>query len=333
MKTETPHKILTVLFCLAALPLTLCAEEGGGGHYTPGATASFIDTLPYEPGFAYVNQFLYYGGDISGKRSLPLGRNLAAGVEATSCADVNVLLYQSSLELLGGRYAAAFAIPLARMDIDVSGTLTRNPRRPGQIVPVSDELSRSKTISDTAEGLGDIYVAPFMLVWKKGDWKADTRLGLYAPTGKYDQDDLANIGKNYWTFEPGVSLSYLGSKNGVEVTSFAGFDFNTENQDTDYKTGEQAHLDLTVAQHLPLGKGFIGLGATGFYYQQVAGDSGDGAALGGFEGRSAGVGPVLSYAAKIGDSDLVFEVKWLPELETEKRLEGDYVWMKAAVLF
>jgi len=315
-------KYLSILSLASILPWALCAEEGGGGHYTPGATASFIDALPYEPGFAYVNQFLYYGGDFSGSARLPLGGSLVAGVEATSYADVNVLLYQSSLELFGGRYAAAAAIPLVRLDIDVSGSITG--RR-------GSTLKRGA--SDRAEGLGDIYVAPFMLVWKSGDIKYDTRFGLYAPTGKYDEDDLSNLGKNYWTFEPSASVSYLGSKNGIEATAFVGVDLNTENRDTDYQTGEQVHLDLTLAQHFPLGKGFAGIGANAFYYQQIAGDSGDGAVLGDFEGRTVGIGPVISYAAKIGGSDVVFEVKWLPELDTEKRLEGDYVWVKAAVLF
>ena len=327
------NRLLVLSFTVTLLAFTLSAEEGGNGHYTPGATSSFIDTLPYEPGFAYVNQFLYYGGDIGGGRSLPLGLNIASEVEATSYADTHVLLYQTDYELLGGRYGTAIGIPLVRTDIDVSGTLTRNPRRPGRIIPVRGDLSKSKTVSDTAEGLGDIYAAPFMLVWKKGDFKYDTRLGFYAPTGKYDENDLANLGKNYWTFEPAVSLSYFGSKNGIEVTTFAGVDVNTENQDTDYRSGEQAHVDLTVAQHLPLGKGFVGLGAKGFYYEQISGDSGDGAILGDFEGRTVGVGPIISYITKVGGADVVFEAKWLPELDTERRLEGDYVWVKAAILF
>lgn len=316
-----------------ALTGVLCAEEGGGGHYTPGATASFIDAMPYDPGLAYGNQFLYYGGDIGGKRALPLGLSLAADVEATSFADTHVLIYQSPWELFGGRYGAALGVPLVRLDLDVSGTLTRTPRRPGAVIPVQSPTEKTKKVSDRAEGLGDIYVAPFMLGWKRGDLKYDARFGVYAPTGKYDPDDLANLGKNYWTFEPAVSLSYLGSKNGIEVTTFAGIDFNTENQDTDYQTGEQVHLDLTVAQHLPLGKGIIGLGASGFYYDQITGDSGPGAALGDFEGRTLGVGPVLSYLIKIGDTDVALEAKWLPELDTENRLEGDFVWVKAAVLF
>ena len=316
-----------------ALPRILCAEETGTGHYTPGAFASFMDILPYEPGFVYVNEFSYYGGDLGGRKTLPLGANLAGGVEAESYSDTHVFVYQTPWEVLGGRYAAALGIPLVRLDIDVKGTLTRNPRRPGVIVPVTGPASKSKTISDRGEGLGDIYMAPVMLVWKQGDLKYDARLGLYAPTGKYDRHDLANLGKNYWTFEPSVGMSYLGSKNGLEVTTFAGVDINTENPDTDYRTGEQLHLDLTVAQHLPLFKGFLGVGANGFVYEQISGDSGDGAVLGDFEGRTLGVGPVLSYAFKVAETDVALELKWLPELDTENRLEGDYVWVKAAIAF
>jgi len=307
---------------VAALAAPSIAEEASSGHYSPGASASFIDVLPYEPGFAYVNQFVYYGGDVSGSTKVPIGINIASGVEASSYADIHALVYQSAYEILGGRYAAVAAVPFARLDIDVSGSIT-GPR--GRTLKGG--------VSDRVEGLGDIYAAPFILVWKKGDITYDTRLGIYAPTGEYDQNDLANLGKNFWTLEPSASMCYLGSKNGIEVSTFAGVDFNTENQDTDYQSGEQAHIDATLAQHLPLGKGFAGVGANGFYYQQINGDSGPGAKLGGFEGQTAGVGPVLSYIAKIGDHNLLLELKWLKELETENRLEGDYVWVKAAVSF
>jgi hypothetical protein len=39
---------------------------------------------------------------------------------------------------------------------------------------------------------------------------------------------------------------------------------------------------VTLAQHIPLGKGFIGVGANAFYLQQTTGDSGGGARLGSF---------------------------------------------------
>ena len=126
----------------------------------------------------------------------------------------------------------------------------------------------------------------------------------------------------------------MRTKLGTEATIFAGLDFNTKNEDTDYQSGTSFHLEGTLAQHLPLGKaGVIGVGANAFLYQQISGDSGSGATLGDFEGRTAGVGPVISFITKIGHADLAAEVKWLPELDVEKRLKGDTIWFKLGLVF
>jgi len=52
-----------------------------------------------------------------------------------------------------------------------------------------------------------------------------------------------------------------------------------------------------------------------------------------FKGRTLGIGPVLSYATKIWKKDLVAEVKWLPEMDVEKRLKGDTIWFKLGMVF
>jgi hypothetical protein len=95
------------------------------------------------------------------------------------------------------------------------------------------------------------------------------------------------------------------------------------------------HIDATVAQHLPLAKaGVIGVGANGFYYQQISDDSGRlTEKLGGFKGRTVGVGPVVSYITKLGTTDFVTEVKWLPELDVANRIKGDIVWFKLGLAF
>jgi hypothetical protein len=92
------------------------------------------------------------------------------------------------------------------------------------------------------------------------------RFSVCAPTGELVKGKLANVGKNFWTFEPAVSLGYLSSKIGLEVTAFTGLDFNTGNDSTDYQSGDQFHLDVTIAEHLPLLGGFIGVGVNGYYY-------------------------------------------------------------------
>ena len=199
--------------------------------------------------------------------------------------------------------------------------------------PQGQAISRAG--SDTANGIGDILLYPFLLGWTglNGDLKYDVRVGVYTPTGSYEKNKLANVGKNYWTFEPLVSFSYMSSKIGLEVSAYAGMDFNTKNTATEYQSGTQFHVDFTVAEHLPLFGGIIGIGANGFYYQQVTGDNGSGAKFGDFKGQTLGVGPVLSYITKVWGKDLATEVKWLPEMDVKKRLKGDYIWFKLAMAF
>ena len=130
-----------------------------------------------------------------------------------------------------------------------------------------------------------------------------------------------------------LAVSFLSSSMGLEASAFTGLDFNTKNTATDYRSGEQFHVDATLAEHLPLLGGLIGVGATAFYYQQITGDTGSGATLGDFKARTLGVGPVVSYATKIGDADCAVEVKWLPELEVKNRLEGNEFWIKVRAMF
>lgn len=313
-----PCFALTLAAVLA--PLASPAEEGGRGHYLPGAMASFIDALPGREAFAYVNAFTFYDGAAHGSARLHYGGDIVANLDATACADTSTLLYQSPWKIFGGQYAAALSIPYVWLEVR------------GE-VQLGGFIGNRR---DTANGLGDLQVLPFMLGWTTGDLKLGATFGIYAPTGEYETGRLANVGKNYWTFEPGLSVSWLSPRLGTELSLFAGYDFSTRNDSTDYQSGDVLHLDATVAQHLPLLGGAVGLGANAFCYQQLNGDRGSGATLGGLAGRTLGVGPVLSYTTKLGrrrTTDLVAELKWLPELEVLHRLKGDTVWFKLALVF
>jgi hypothetical protein len=296
------------------------AEEGGGGHYAPGAFASCADTLPGRPCLSVANWFMYYDGSAGASRELPMGGQLTFGTHAQVYSDLVLGIYETPLKLLGGDYAAGLGLPYVWMEVDGK---------------VTGPLGNTMRMRDTANGLGDLAVLPFMLGWTHGDLKYSVLLAVYAPSGDYDTGQLANLGKNYWTFEPTVSASWISKKIGLEATVFAALDFSTKNDATDYQSGDVFHLELTVAEHLPLGNlGVIGLGANAFYYQQITGDSSRfSPVLGDFEGRTVGVGPVVSFITKVCGQDLVAEVKWLPELDVEKRLKGDYVWFKLGMAF
>jgi hypothetical protein len=309
-----------------ALAVTSRAEQGGSAHYLPGSIASFIDAFPGKPGgVAVLNYFTYYDASAPASRQLPIGGFLTADVGATVYADTLAAFYQAPWNVLGGGLAFGAAVPYVWLEVEGQAQRIGPGGVPGPVA----------STRDTANGIGDITLYPFMLGWTNilPDLKLDARLGIYTPTGEYEQGQLANVGKNYWTFEPGIMASWLSSKLGTEVSLYTGVDFNTRNEAADYSSGTSLHLDLTVAQHLPLLGGFVGVGANGFYYQQLTGDSGSGALLGDFKGKTIGVGPVISYVRQIGKSQLLAELKWLPELDVNKRMKGDYVWFKLGVLF
>lgn len=319
------HSIRNSLGALASLSsLSLQAEEGGSGHYLPGSMSSFMDSVPAGETFLARLNALYYEGSYSKELALPFAGLRAGNVDANSFATGLTLLWRPPLDL-GDKwsYAISATVPWVWMDVsaDIDATL------PGG-------LPATIRRSDRVDGLGDIVLMPLMINYKASDdFSVNFRVAAYAPTGDYEVGRLANPGKNYWTFEPTLALMYFGQKNGFEASLFTGMSFNTENEDTNYKTGNQFHIESTLAQHFPLAGGLAGVGVNGFWYEQVTGDSGSGARVGDFKGSTAGLGPVLSYATKIGGHDLIAEVKWLHEMDTSKRLEGDYVWFKLIYKF
>ncbi|MEO8351403.1 MAG: transporter [Chthoniobacteraceae bacterium] len=182
-------------------------------------------------------------------------------------------------------------------------------------------------VTDNDFGFSDMVILPGIIDWDHGNWHWTLGLGIYAPTGDYSPDDLAPLGKNYWSFEPFGGVTYLNTKNGIEVSAGAALDFNTTNHDTDYRSGNQLNLEWLVAQHLA---GGFSVGATGYYYQQFTGDRGSGATNGDFRARTAGIGPTLGFTWK---DKFAMNLQWFHEFDTSRRFEGDVISFNASWTF
>ena len=318
MKTHANlNKVIAFAAALIMSALSAVAEESGTGHYIPGQTADFIDALPGYPSLEYENTFTYYKGSVGAGRPFPIIGRIELNSEATSYTDSSVVLWETPLKIFGGYYNVFVSIPYTWLT--VSGDLQVG--------------ARTIHTTDSVSGLGDIYFAPATIGWNKGDFTWDARFGIYAPTGEFDKTSLANPGLGYWTFEPEVTFSWVSSKFGTEVGIFVGLDFNTENTTTNYTSGDILHIDFTVAQHLPFLGGSIGVGANGYWYRQITGDSDSGAVLGPFEAEQVGIGPVVSYIRKMGKTTLEIDVKWLPQIDVENTTKGNYGWVKAELVF
>ena len=293
------------------------AEEGGAGRYVPGNMATLVDLPPTKPGWVVETMYLHYDGDASAAGTFPNAGLVTAGLDATSDAWILGGLYTFETPVLDAHYSLGAFVPYVWMDVtaDVTGGGTTGFR------------------TDSADGIGDLTLIPAMMAWKCDSWQYSALLPIYAPTGDYNVGSLANVGRNYWTFDPTFQVSYNNSKTGFNAAIFTGVTLNTENNDTDYQSGSAFHIDASVQQLLPVGPGFVSVGFNAFYYGQFSGDTGSGAKLGGFEGRDIGIGPALGYILPVGANTLVAEARWLPELDTRRRLEGNFLWLKLVYQF
>jgi hypothetical protein len=313
------------LACLATASFSYQAwgEEGGSGHYFPGSMSSFIDGVPPAETVILRLNVLDYTGEFDNDIKVPIAGLAALDVEVDSFAVALTALWRPPIEI-GENWSYAAAITVPYIDLEVEADVA---------IPL-DPMQRTVRRRDTATGLGDILLLPLMLNYNVSPaLNYNFRVGLYAPTGDYEAGQLANQGKNFWSIEPTAAMVYLDPKTGREFSAFFGVTFNEENDDTNYKSGTQAHMELTAAQHFPLWGGLGGAGVSGFWYQQISDDSGSGANFGSFRARALGIGPVVSFTGKLAGNDLIAEFKWLHESGVKRRAEGDTLFLKVVMKF
>ncbi|MGR5140333.1 SphA family protein [Photobacterium sp. DNB23_23_1] len=294
------------------------AEEGVSGHYQIGSGSSRMNKIPPSHSInAYVD-LSEYDGNTQGGLSVPLAGLLVTDLDVKSQVSSLNFAWNPGIELAGGwQYAMAISLPYRSVEVSVRSS--------------NDAGGRKR---DKNSGLGDIMITPLMLAYSISEyWQSEFHFNIYAPTGDFEVDKLANVGKNYWSFSPVAWLQYIEPTTGQEFTVSAGVDWNSKNDDTDYQTGAQVHIGSTVIQYIPLLWGFTGIGLSGYWYQQISADSGGGAVLGDFKAKAVGLGPVLSYQSKWSGRPVRAELEWINELEVRNRPEGDLISLKLSVQF
>jgi hypothetical protein len=297
------------LLCLGILfigQLPSYASEGGSSYYFPGAFASFGVAVPPDSGFQFVNQTLYYHGNVD---KTVLNGHVGLSLKATAIYNYFGGSYVPDATVLGGRLQVFAAVPVGYVYT-----------KAGISLDVPSYISISHEESDHAFNIGDSLLSG-ALAWKTGDFSFKVTEMVFVPTGAYSTDDLANLGRNYWGFDTSCAATWLSSKTGTEISVMPGILFNTENDATDYKTGNEFHMDFMLNQFLA--KNFA-LGAQGYYYKQVTGDSESGAKLGDFKGESCGFGPALLWQPGFDNGKLTVIGKWIFDSHRENRMKGDY---------
>jgi len=300
----------TSAFCsfltLAVLPVPAGhAAEGGYSNYIPGTYGDFGMALEPAGKLTLRNDLYYYGADT--EQSVRSGRSVF-DMDLTFFMNFTTLVYKPEVQFLGGQYAFGVFIPLVYVELEADlGT-----------------RGMTRGVEDDAAGLGDLVWIPILLYWNHGNLNASFAQFIVSPTGDYSTNNLVNAGLNYWSFDSNVAVTYFNGETGQDYSVNLGWLYNTENEDTDYQTGQELHVDYIANQWF---SETFALGVEGFYMDQINGDSGSGAVLGDFKAQAAGIGPAVLWATKFGKQDVTFIAKWLHEFHAENRLEGDNVFL------
>lgn len=291
-----------LLICSLILGMqTAQATEGASSHYFPGSSTAFAVATPPAPGLMMASQTLYYNGRAA---AAVMGGYAHLDLKAEACYDYIGAFYTFKKPVLGGRLQIGAAVPVGHASVNA------NVGTPYHAINASDNRT----------DIGDSMVSA-ALYWGKGNFHYKLVESIFIPTGGYNADNLANVGRNYWSFDTSLAMTWLDSKTGTEISVTPGIMFNTRNTATDYKSGNEFHVDFAVNKFLSPD---FAMGLHGYYYRQLSGDSGSGAVLGGFEGESFGIGPAFLWLPKAGKGKLSVSAKWLHDLRQTNRMHGDY---------
>jgi hypothetical protein len=291
------------------------AVEGGGSNYLLGVRGPLAAFVP-KPGVYLTDNVYYYD---AGRSDLtPIGDRIVGNISAEALMNIAQVTWVTDVNVLGGRLAFAGVLPYGNIEVGGNVAVPLPPFKVAQ--------------ADDVTALGDPAVSA-VLGWKKRDGDRFRAWSVYStmfiPAGDYEEGRLANTGKNRWALDAGAAYTMANFKGGRELSAVLGFTFNGKNDDTDYDSGNEMHLEVAGKQYLP---NHFSLGVVGYWNEQLTADHGGPALLGDFKGRVFGIGPEIAYQfTQSKEHPVTLDLRWYHEFDAKNRVEGDGVFLTISV--
>jgi hypothetical protein len=299
--------------CAAALltyPPAALADAGGVSFWLPGLFGS-LAAVPTVPGWAYETIYLHLQANAGSAQNFVTSGGARGGVVVGLSAHGDALAqgftYTSPLSVLGGQAAfTVFAAP-GNVGVGIGAALTG---------PRGNTISGAATDNRTTQS--DVFYQG-TLKWNQGVHNEMVYITGNIPSGTYDSNRLANLNLGFVGFDAGGGYTYFDTKTGHEFSAVAGFTYNLTNPFLQYQNGIDFHLDWAASQFVSKN---VQIGVAGYFFQQVTGDSGPGARLGDFRGRTIGIGPQVGFIIPISkDYQGYLNLRGYRDLDVENRAQ------------
>ena len=272
-------------------------------------------------GPTYFHATLAGGSSVATADVLPLFPRTTLRVQLDSDIKTNV-----DIAILTPAYTFATPIWGGRLAVPVGGARTQiDALATGALGPIG--FATQNSISDTLRSFGD--PAPQLsLKWNEGvsNFMVYSRGGI--PVGDYNPDSIVNLGKGHGALDNGFGYTYFNEATGFEFSAVSALTYNFRNPQTDYQNGIDWHTDLEASQFLY--KRFF-VGAVGYYFNQLTGDTGSGATLGPYLTRIAAVGPEMGVLFPVGEMQGSLSLRGYWEFAAQNRSSGWNTWLAFSI--
>jgi len=293
------------------------ASEGGASFYLLGSGGPGAAILPPLEGVFFDNTAYYYSGQATGSRQFVVGGNVVAGLDANIVADFPTLMWVPSTNVLGGTLMFGGTFVVGRPEVKVDAVIAG----PGGGQATLSAKDHAVVVADPA-----FTVALGWMVAK--DLHLATTAQVNVPIGHYRQGQLANLAFHRWAVDTSVALTWHSAEAGWDISGKGGVTFNGTNDFTDYATGTEFHVEVSAERAFSPA---FSAGVIAYHFQQISGDSGEGAKLGPFKGRVSGIGGTAALNFQLGSAPATLRLRLFKEFGAKNRLEGNSAYLSLTV--
>lgn len=191
------------------------------------------------------------------------------------------------------------------------------------VVYTRSKLDMHYMVQSTASGLGDITVGP-SLGRHLGAYNDIFTLLVTAPTGDYDKNRLANVGRNYWGIQTSWAWTWYPRRD-VDISGLAKVVYNTRNPDTNYQSGVETNIEYSANYYFAQNY-FIGL--SGFWHSQITDDKQHGDNIGN-RINEVTLGPQLGW----GTPQYGAYFSWKRALYSRNTMDVSQLWLNTFIAF
>lgn len=301
--------LITIIFIIVTGSVAY-SSEGGGSTYPLGFLGVSSGIQP-APGSYLTQVTTYYTGD--SVFVTELGK-IQTNTHLNSFAEISLFQQVTKTRVLNSNYGWG-----------IVGSLVKNEVS-GQVVMPIEIPSFNSSIT----GAGTVVLIPMTLGWDNGRSHQRIYSAVYTPLGNYNVKRLVATSLNHWAFEIDYAFTFKDPKTRFEFTVVPGYTVNAVNHTTNYHDGQELHIDYSAIKRFPTS---LGLGITGYTFQQITPDSGSGALLGALKGQAFALGPAVLYDAKVGDTTISLLGKYFKEFGNKNRFEGQAFWLDMTISF